>query len=344
MLTERRARILAHIVGEYVSTALPVGSQTVVRKYGLPISAATVRSEMAKLEEEGYITHPHTSAGRIPSDKGYRYYVESLMEEEDLPWGEKRTIQHQFYQVGRLAEARLGALDEWVRLAAAVLAEAVRNAAFATIPRSPQCRLQHLELVTLHGSTVLLIVVFSGAYVKQRAMSLPEAVSQDELTTIAGRLSDVYAGLTVAQVRASKTPLSPLEKQVVEALAEVMMAEDRALYAQAYLDGVRHILSQPEFAQTDTVLEMLDIFQEGNLLKVIPFDSLPGEGVSVVIGSENLQDAMRRCSVVITRYGIPGTATGALAVLGPTRMRYSRIIPTVRYLSSLMGDMVADYC
>ncbi len=344
MLTERRARILGHIVGEYVNTALPVGSETVVHKYGLPISAATVRNEMARLEEEGYISHPHTSAGRIPSDKGYRYYVESLMEEDDLPSDGKRTIRHQFYQVGRLAGGRLGALDEWVRLAAAVLAEAVRNAAVATVPRSPRCRLQHLELVALHEHTVLLIVVFSGAYVKQRAVSLPDPVTQDEMTTIAGRLSDIYGGLTTAQVRADKTPLSPLENRIAEVLSEVMEAEDRALYDQAYLDGVRHVLSQPEFSQTDTVLEMLAVLQEGNLHRAIPFDSLPGQGVSVVIGSENLQDAMRRCSVVLTRYGTPGTATGALAVLGPTRMRYSRVIPTVRYLSSLMGELVADYC
>ena len=140
MLEERTSQILVHIIGEYVDTALPVGSETVVRKYRLPISAATVRNEMARLEEEGYITHPHTSAGRIPSDKGYRYYVESLMEEQELSEDEKRAIGRRFRHVARTADSRLDSLEEWVRLAAAVIAESVRNAVVATVPRAPQCQ------------------------------------------------------------------------------------------------------------------------------------------------------------------------------------------------------------
>src|SRR3990170_8599734 len=127
MLTERRARILQFIVGEYITTAAPVGSQTVVRKYGLNASSATIRSEMMRLEEEGYLSQPHTSAGRIPSDKGYRYYVESLMEEEELPDDVKRTIRHQFYQVGRV-------MDAWAQLAAAILATSVGTIALVTAP------------------------------------------------------------------------------------------------------------------------------------------------------------------------------------------------------------------
>src|SRR3990172_6645386 len=152
MLTERRSRILQFIVEEYVDSALPVGSETIVRKYRLPVSSATIRNEMARLEEEGYITHPYTSAGRLPSDQGYRYYIESLMDEQDLTPEEKETIRHQFHQAGR-------ELEQWVRLSAAVLAQAARNMAVVTSPRSPECRLKHLELVPLHDVVVLLVVV-----------------------------------------------------------------------------------------------------------------------------------------------------------------------------------------
>ncbi|MGA2285653.1 MAG: hypothetical protein ABSG55_05245 [Dehalococcoidia bacterium] len=259
MLVERQARILGHIVSEYVSTALPVGSETIVRKYALPISPATVRSEMARLEEEGYITHPHTSAGRIPSDRGYRFYVESLMEEEDLPWYEKRSIQQRLRTAARAASGRAELLAERARIAATVLAESVRNAAVATAPRSPR-----------------------------------------------------------------------------------MDEEDLALYDRPYLEGLRNVLSQPEFSQTEDVIDLVCVLEEGNLLRAIPFDNLSDEDVTVVIGEENREDVMRRCSVVLTRYGVPGRAVGALAVLGPTRMAYSRVIPTVRYLSLLMGDLVAQ--
>jgi heat-inducible transcriptional repressor len=321
---------------------MPVGSKTVVRRYGLPISAATVRSEMARLEDEGYITHPHTSAGRIPSDKGYRFYVESLMEEEELPWNEKQAIQHRLYGMARTATGRAELVEDQARMAAAVLAESVRNAAVATAPRAPRCRLQHLELVELPPPPrVLLVAVFAEAYVRQRILSVAEEPDQDELATTAGRLSESYSGLTSEEVRISEPMASTLDEQVTEAVAELMSEEDQALFDQAYLDGLRNVLSQPEFAQTDAVIDLLCVLEEGNLMKAIPFESL-GEGVMVVIGQENREDVMRRCSVVLTRYGTPGAAVGALAVLGPTRMAYSRVIPTVRYLSSLMGRLVAQ--
>ncbi len=324
-----------------MNTAVPVGSATVARKYGLPISAATVRNEMARLEEEGFITHPHTSAGRIPSDKGYRYYVETLMEEEELPWGERLAIRERVSEMTRVSgHAEL--MEERARIAATVLAETVRNAAVATAPRAPRCRLQHLELLGLSGRRALLVAVFSGAYVRRRVVGLPQAAGEEELTATAGRLSEWFGGLTTDDVRFTEVALSPLEEEVTDTLLELMTEEDRALYDQAYLEGLRNVLSQPEFAQTDAVIDLLCVLEEGNLMRIIPFEALPAEGVTVVIGEENREDVMRRCSIVLSRYGVPGTAVGALAVLGPTRMAYSRIIPTVRYLSSLMGQLVAQ--
>ncbi len=345
MLTERTSQILVHIIGEYVDTALPVGSETIVRKYSLPFSAATVRNEMVRLEEEGYITHPHTSAGRIPSDKGYRYYVESLMEEDDLPPDEKQSIRQRFHRVERAADRRPDSLEEWVRLAAIVLAESVHNAVVATVPRAPQCRLQHVEMVSLDQKRALLIVVFLGAQVRRRVITFSDPIDQEQLVALAGRLSDAYGGFNLAQVKADETAsLSSLERRLAEFVAEIMAIEEQSLFEEAYLGGMLHMFNQPEFSQMDIAMEMMAALEEGNLPKAIPFESLPGEGVGVVIGGENHGDTMRRCSVVLTRYGIPSTATGALAVVGPTRMRYWRVIPTLRYLSSLMGERVAQLC
>jgi heat-inducible transcriptional repressor len=328
MLTERRGRILSLIVEDYVESALPVGSDTVVRKHRLGVSSATIRNEMARLEEEGYISHPHTSAGRIPTEKGYRYYVESLMEEEDLPWEEKQTILHQFHQAGREWEA-------WLHLAVAILAASARNMAVVTVPRSSRCRLRHIQLVSLQDLTALLVLVLEETRVRQHVLSLPEPLTQDELTEVARRL----------------------EEEAVHAVLELIVVEDEAANEEAYLEGLQHVLAQPEFSRSDKILALLEALDERNLTRNIPFRRLADVGVKVIIGSEHLAlgrpalagpglgwtEAMRECSVVVARYGAPGALNGALAVLGPTRMHYPRTISTVRYVSSLMSELLEGF-
>jgi heat-inducible transcriptional repressor len=336
MLVERRSRILRLIIEEYVESAMPVGSETIVRKYRLPVSSATIRNEMARLEEEGYITHPHTSAGRVPSDKGYRYYIESLMEEQELTQEERETIRHQFHQAGR-------ELEEWVHLAAAVLAQLVRNMAVVTTPRSPHCRLKHLELVSLHDLVVLLVIVLHDGRLMQQVLTLSEALSQDELTATAHRLTDLYKGLTAPQVRSRAVELPTLESQVMDCIQALLTAEDEGRYDEAFLEGVPLVLGQPEFSRTEKMLDLLTVLDEYSLTRMLPLRSLAGEGVTVVIGRENREDALRDCSLLVTRYGVPGALSGAVAVLGPTRMRYPRTISTVRYLGALMSDLVSQY-
>ena len=339
MLTDRRARILSLIVDEYVDTAMPVGSETIVRKHRLPISAATIRNEMARLEEDGYITHPHTSAGRVPSDKGYRYYVEALMEEETLSWQERETIRHQFHQAG-------GALEEWLQLAAAVLAQAVHNIAVVTTPRARASRLRHIELVGLQEFMVLFVLVLQEARVLQRVLPLNESAGQEELTVTGHRLTELFEGLDARRIRrfgrgeSGSPSLSPFEAQVAEAACEMMSLEDEGRHDEAVLDGLRHMLGQPEFSTGERVLEIIDVLEERRLTSVLPLRRLASEGVTVIIGGENQPDAMRHCSVIVSRYGVLDYLNGAVAVVGPTRMRYSRTIPTVRYISSLMSELL----
>src|SRR4051812_49193166 len=178
MLTERREALLNLIVDEYVDTAVPVGSQYIVRKHAMAVSPATIRIEMAKLEEDGYISQPHTSAGRVPSDKGYRYYVESLMSEESLPFSEREMIRHQFHQTER-------AMGQWFQLAAAVLAHSVSNFAVVTSPRSKETRLRHLQLVPLQEMSALCVVVLNEARIRQQVLGFREPVDQQALTIAA---------------------------------------------------------------------------------------------------------------------------------------------------------------
>ncbi|MEX2246217.1 MAG: heat-inducible transcriptional repressor HrcA [Dehalococcoidia bacterium] len=335
-LTERRSRLLSLIIAEYVDTATPVGSDSIVRKYELPFSSATIRNEMARLEEEGYISHPHTSAGRMPSDKGYRYYVEALMQERDLPRELKETIRHQFHQAGRDE-------DEWVHLAAAVLARAVQNAAVVTVPRTAESRLKRIELVGIQETAVLLVMVLHQARLKQQVLIFPEAVEQDQLTTMSNRLNELFSGLAASDLARSQAQLTQLEWHVVNAVREIMEAADRGGYDESYLEGVRNVLRKPEFASGEKAVELLEMLEQRNLTRLIPFRQISRDGITVRIGAENDEDAMRDYSVIVSPYGLPGGVTGAMAVVGPTRMRYPETISTLRFMADLMSEMLGAH-
>ena len=333
MLTDRRQKLLQFIVDEYVSSAQPVGSGTIVQKYELPLSSATVRNEMARLEEDGFIVQPHTSAGRVPTDRGYRYYVETLMPEEEPPEALRQTIRHQFHQAAR-------ELEEWARLAAAVLAAQLRNAAVVTPPHSHQPRLRWLELVSVHEYIALLVVVLQEARVLQQTLALDAPTSQEELAAAAHRLNDLFAGLTAAQVRRRRAELSTLEASVTNAALGLLDTVHGPGFESPFLEGLRDLLRQPEFSQGDR-LELLDLLDERNVGRAIPLD--PARAVTIIIGGEHPLDAMRACSVVTARYSGPSGLLGSLSVVGPTRMDYPRAVSLVRYMSSLMDELLKAY-
>jgi heat-inducible transcriptional repressor len=308
-----------------------VGSKYIVGKHQMGVSPATVRLEMARLEDDGFISQPHTSAGRVPSDKGYRYYVESLMSEESIPWEERETIRHQFHQAER-------AMEQWFQLAAAVLAHSVSNFAVVTSPRSNETRLRHVQLVPLQEMTALLVVVLNEARIRQQVLSLREPMDESALLTATGRINEHFAGLSLTELVDRPEPASELDAMIVRAVAELMDQESVAL-GDVFRDGVREVLSQPEFARSDRMLDIIDVLEQRTLSTAIPIRQVGEAGVSVVIGNENSNESLRECSVVVARYGREGGPSGVVAVLGPTRMRYSRTIPTVRYLAALLGEM-----
>src|SRR5581483_5342279 len=290
MLSERRASLLNLIVEDYVETATPVGSQYVVRRHKLPYSSATIRNEMARLEEEGYIAQPHTSAGRVPSDKGYRYYVEALMSEDQVGRDERETIRHQFHQAER-------DLEQWFQLAAAVLAQQLHNFAVVTSPRSRQTRLKHVQLVSLQEWTALLVVVLQEARLRQQVIGLKQPMDQGELTVAANRINERLGGLEADEIRRLAKPAFEFDEYVVDAVVDLMEQEALAL-GEVFRDGVREVLSQPEFARSDRMLDLVDVLEERSLVAAMPLRQLEEESISVVIGSENSLESMRDCSIV----------------------------------------------
>lgn len=333
-LTPRQQLILGLVIREYISTALPVGSKK-IQEYGLGVSSATIRNEMVVLTDLGYLTQPHTSAGRMPTDKGYRYFVERLMRDSQLPVEEQRTIRHQFHQ----ADVDL---EQWMRLAASVMAHTAQAAALVTSLKTDKCRLRHLELISIHEGMALLIVVLEGGIVRQQMLSLDEALSQDTLTQIANRLNDLCVGGTLHHVRACRQSVGSFEQQVLERVGQVMKSVDDQASVHLYRDGLTNILHQPEFAVPENARNVVQLLEDRTLLEELLTEMLEVGGLQVIIGGEGRWTELRECSLVVSPYGVSGEATGALGVMGPMRMPYSRAISTVRYVAGLMSDLFGD--
>ncbi len=336
-MTQRRETVLKIIISEYIATAVPVASEAIFRNYPLGVSPATIRNDMAYLEKEGYIARPHTSSGSVPLDKGYRHYVESLTKEAELPLEEQYRIRELFREMEEEFERRL-------KLAATIAARLVRNAALVTFPKSTQCRFRHLELVALQEFTTLMVLVLSEAIIKRQLLSFAEPVTQERLTDMANKLSAAYLGLTSSEILATELELTLEEEQVSKAVIDIMAAEDELEYEEPYLDGLRLMLGQPEFAHKDRMLSIMELMETNEWLASAFARKSSDIGVQVVIGGENRDKTLRDLSLVFSRYGIPGRIGGTIGVIGPTRMDYHRAISTVDYMSTILSDLVAGVC
>jgi heat-inducible transcriptional repressor len=342
-MTERRQLILKLVIQEYIDSSVPVASELLVRKYGLNVSSATIRNELASLEDLGFLTHLHTSAGRLPTDAGYRYYVENLMDRRPLSATEQRTIRHQFYQVR-------SELDQWIQLAGAVLARTAQNASVVTPPRAYQARYKHLELIAIHDSKVLMVLVLHDGTIRQQTFSLDTARPQEDLSRSAARINerchDLQAGVIDDILQYDRILPQPvfddLEQQVLDLAVKAMRQLEDQLNSAIHSDGLIEMFGQPEFAEVSRVRQVLALLQGGKGLGPLIPRALASNGVQVVIGGEHSRDEMREYSVVLSRYGIADRVVGVVGVIGPTRMAYPRTISTVRYISTVMSDLLGD--
>ena len=333
MLTQRRGRILRIIIDEYVETAAPVPSEMVARMRDLNVSPATVRNEMAGLEGEGFIERRHTSAGGIPSDKGYRHYVENLLDVPRLSPSEEQRMRHQFHQVE-------DSLEEWTRLAASIITEAVHNMGMATFPRGVDLRLKRLELVSLHEFVALLIIILHQATLRRQVIPLKEVHTQDDLENTGNKLNALFGGLSYSDIAAKNKGLTSFEAQVTDVAVKAMEEEANKAFEEPFVDGLRYLLNQPEFQERKRMQAFVDGFEAGKLFKALIPEGLGAEGLKVIIGSENRDGLMRDCSAVLTRYGVPGVLEGVVGAVGPTRLEYQRAIATVACVSAILSHLV----
>ncbi|MBN2678375.1 MAG: heat-inducible transcription repressor HrcA [Anaerolineaceae bacterium] len=337
-LTDRQKIILTLLIREYVSSAQPVGSQLLVEKYHLDMSSATVRNELAVLTDMGYLSQPHTSAGRTPTENGYRFFVSRLLQDNELPLTTRRTISHQFYQMRQNVE-------QWLRLAASVLAQQSRGASLVTSPHPQRSHFKHLELVSTHGYQVLMVMVFMGGGIHQRLLTTEDMVNQENLSLAANKLTHLCTGYDVDGIAKVKPQLSAFEQNIADMVIEEMNRADSTITGEIFLDGLSNVMAEPEFIGTEEGQRALKVFEERSVLDDLITRTILSNnvaGVHVLIGGEGTWDILRDCSIVLARYGTPGITTGTLGVLGPMRMPYGHTISTVRFVADLLSDLVSD--
>lgn len=321
------------IVGEYIVTATPVASVAISRRDGLRASPATVRHEMASLEEEGYITRPHPSSGGIPADKGYRYYVQGIPYAPQLSQSECAILREKFNGANRDVESI-------TRLAAHVLSGLVGNLAIATSPRAIKSQIRRIELVYLQDSLGLLIVVLPEARLTKELVPLDPSMTADELGRISGKFNRYLTGLSKEQIAGSPIECSGFEQKIKYAIVNILEKEDQFQSEDYFVEGLRHLLAQPEFDIASRARELVEAIEDKRLVQGVLFET-PGLGdTRVVIGDENQGGVLKHFSVVVSRYGISGEISGTMAILGPTRMEYQRSIAGIGFLSSLMSQLL----
>ncbi len=339
-LTERQETIMALVTREYVATGVPVGSQRLIKRYNLGVSAATVRSEMAQLENMGYLAHPHTSAGRTPTERGYRYFVAHLMREAELPLDEQRLIRHQFHQANM-------EMRQWLKLGAAVLAHMSQLASLVTAPKAQQCLFKHLELVPVREGVVLLIVVISEGLVRQRYISLPDPyLSRDELIQLATLFSNLWEDKNCSDIATTTFPATggKLAQQIQSVVIEIMRSVDQRSTSEIYRDGMLQVLQNPEFSSSESLRQIMTLVEERQLLEAVLVEAMSGGEIQVIIGGEGRWPELSDLSIVIAPYGYGGDLmrSGVMGIVGPMRMPYQRNISTVRFVSDLMTMLLGD--
>lgn len=335
----RAQAILRAVIEEYVTTATPVGSQALVDRYRLGVSSATVRNILAELELAGLLDHPHTSAGRIPTDAGYRWFVESIIDAAPMPAVEQLMIRHQFGQVEFASE-------HWFRLAASTIASMTRNAGLATPAKPASARIRRVDIVSINERMASLVVVLREGSIKQSLVTLATPEDQAALSVTAAVLNDVVAGATAREVESALVRLDPtvphrdLVERVGERLVRLLQDYDRAAVEEVFSDGLLNVMGAPEFAHSEKLRRVFTALENRAYLGELVGSVAASGRVMVFIGHENQPPDMREVALVLAPYGRRDRAVGVVGVLGPTRLAYSEAIGTVRFVSGLMNELV----
>jgi len=329
-LTERKLKILQAIIADFVRTAEPVGSRTISRNYELGISPATIRNEMSDLEEMGYLTHPHTSSGRVPSEKAYRLYVNEMMGKKELSEEEKNMIAQQLYD-------NVTELDNLIERAAHVLSEITNLTAFALSPGKELDKLRYVNLIPVDSRTVVLMIVSESGKVSNTTVQLDRPVNEETLRILAKNMTYNYSGKTLSE--ALKMDIIKNFREDAEAMAMFqnnvmpgfLRTLENMLNVNLYMDGLTNIFSIPEYSDIEKARSFFEVLDRKEEIRRKLIDR--GDGMIITIGGENEDADLSDCSVVTATYHVDGRLVGKLGVIGPTRMKYDEVTSVVEFLT-----------
>ncbi len=336
-MDERKQKVLQAIILDYIATAEPVGSRTISRKYNLGVSPATVRNEMADLEELGLIEQPHTSAGRIPSQSGYRYYVDCLMEKEPLDKDIKDMIS-------KAMMVRMRETEALIQISGKLLSQLTSYTALILAPSLGRNALRHLQILPIDDNKAVVVIVLDNGHVEHKVIDVPSGINNEDFTAISRVLNEQLYGLPVEQWR--PTILQTIYHELLyqkKLLNSVIELVENAITIEGenkvYLGGTLNILNQPEFKDIEKVKSLLELLEQESAIKEV-LHPAPEAGITVKIGSENIHQSMKNCSLITATYQVNGRVIGTLGVLGPTRMEYSKAVSILEYITEALSKAI----
>lgn len=336
-LDERKMKILQAIIRNYLETGEPVGSRTISKYTDLNLSSATIRNEMADLEELGYILQPHTSAGRIPSDKGYRLYVDKMMEDKERKIDEMKEM---------LLEKE-DKMEHLLKQVAKVLAVNTNYATMITAPQIHHNKLKFIQLSRVDANQLLAVIVVEGNVIKNTMLSIEEELDEETLLKLNILLNTHLNGLSLEEINLGMISAmkqqagihSDIVSDVIDAVAEAIKADEDL---EIYTSGTNNILKYPELADKQKASDLINTFEEKKMLTELVQDSLAGEsetGIQVYIGDETPVQSMKDCSVVTATYELEEGMKGTIGIIGPKRMDYDKVVGTLKTLMHQLDDL-----
>lgn len=334
-LNERKLRILQAIIGDFINTGEPVGSRTLSKKYELGISPATIRNEMADLEDMGFLTHLHTSSGRIPSDKAYRLYVNELMKKKVLTPQEKKAISDKL-------RSDISEFEKTIQHAASLLSEITNLTSFAMTPEQDEDRLKYINVLPVDEDTVVMMIVSESGKVSNTALKLNVPYTDESLEILSKSLTYNFRGKTISQVLTAdiienfETDIVAMSSLARNIMPNFIKTLENMLNVNLYMDGLTNIFSIPEYNNIDKAKVFLGILdkKEDFTKKLIDREN----GVIITIGNENADDLMQDCSLITATYHVDGRLVGKIGVIGPTRMKYDEVTSVIEFVTENLSN------
>ncbi len=322
-LNDRKIQILQAIINDYIETAEPVGSRTIAKKYNLGISSATIRNEMSDLEEMGFIMQPHASSGRIPSDLGYRLYVDHLMQKREMSVAEQRYLQS-------VIARDIGQIDYLMEETARVISALTSYTSFISEPVGQRARIKQIHLLPLDYSSVLLVIVTEDNFMKNHVIKMGTTPAEEVIFQISMYLNQAFQGCALQQIdqsiinrlRVELGDYKGLLGPILRALESTMQAAEKV---QVHMSGTKNILTFPEFSDISKAKSLFQTLEEKDVLVTL-LEEGQSNDMQILIGSENTVQGMQDCSVITATYKLSDDTRGTIGIVGPTRMDYSQVV------------------